>query len=66
MLFYIKHSKKNTPTKLMGEKPLISDGKRHPWSVMGNAYKLSENFDAGVKKSAPPPPHWLGVSQKPF
>ena len=38
----------------MGEKPLISDGKRHPWSVMGNAYKLSENFDAGVKNLPPP------------
>jgi hypothetical protein len=28
---------------------------------MENANNLSKNFDASVKKSSPPLPHWLGV-----
>jgi hypothetical protein len=37
MLFYIIDSKKNNPTKPMGENPLISDGKRRSSSLMENA-----------------------------
>jgi hypothetical protein len=40
----------------MGENPLISDGKRRTSSSMGIADNLSENFDASVKNSRPPPP----------
>jgi hypothetical protein len=39
----------------MGGNPLISDGKRRPSSLMEIADILSENFDASVKNSRPPP-----------
>jgi hypothetical protein len=35
----------------MGENPLISDGKRHPSSLMEIGDKVLENFDARVKNS---------------
>jgi hypothetical protein len=35
----------------MGENPLISDGKRHPSSLMEIGDKVLENFDASVKNS---------------
>jgi hypothetical protein len=56
---------KNIPTKLMGENPLKSDGKRHPSLLMENANNLLKNFDASVKKNRPRPPPLAG-SQTPF
>jgi hypothetical protein len=35
--------------------PLISDGKQRPSSLTEVADNLSENFDASVKHSRPPP-----------
>ena len=59
VLFYTIDSKKNIPTKPMGENPLISDGKRCLSSLMEKADNLLESFDAEVKYSqhkAPPTP----------
>jgi hypothetical protein len=56
VLFYTIDSKKNIPTKPMGENPLISDGKRRFSSLMEKADNLLESFDAEVKYSQHKPP----------
>ncbi len=63
---YLHHRRpKNIPTNLMGENPLISDGKGRPSSLMEIIDNLKKNFDASVKNSRPPPP-LLSGSQSPF